>query len=344
MGSVKDLEILKKPDGDNLGIGRFKFSDDYSVMDWGKMPDPIRYKGASLCMAGGYCFERAEDDGMNTHYRGLVNKEGKVVYTDELDKPTNVMEVDLVRVFPPEFKDGKYHYANRQSINNSLVPLEVIYRNYLPKGSSVFRRLERGEISYGDLGLDHYPEQGEKLDNPFLDVSTKLEETDRYLDWGEAQKLASLNNAEVDEIKTTLLNTNNLITKIAGKAGLVNEDGKIELAYNADGELMLVDVMGTLDECRFTYEGIPVSKEIAREYYRNSIWGNDVENSKRVAKEMGIKDWRNLCRSDPPHLGEGLDEIISNMYTSTANEFLGRDFFDAPKLKEVIEDYKVWVY
>ncbi len=342
MGSVKDMEILEKPDGDNLGIGRFTFSDDYSVMDWGKMPDSIKNKGASLCMAGGYCFEIAEEQEINTHYRGLVNKDGKVVYTDELDEPTNVMEVDLVRVVPPEFKDGKYHYANRQAINNLLIPLEVIYRNSLPKGSSVFRRLERGDIGYKDLGLDHYPEQGEKLDNPLLDVSTKLEETDRYIKWEEAQKLAGLTNEETDEIKGTLLNTNNLITKIAGKADLVNEDGKIELAYNPDRELMLVDVLGTLDECRFTYEGIPVSKEIAREYYRNTFWADDVETAKRVAKENGIKDWRKICRSEPPQLGVGLDRIVSNMYTSTANEFIGRKFFDAPKLGAVVGDYLDW--
>ncbi len=244
MGSVKDLEILKKPDRDSLGVGRFKFSDDYSVMDWGKMPNSIKNKGNSLCMTGGYCFERAEDQGINTHYRGLVNQEGKIVYTDELDEPTNVMEVDLVRVFPPEFKDGNYDYnLYNQSLNNLLIPLEIIYRNSLPKGSSVFRRLERGDIGYKDLGLDHYPEQGEKLDNPLLDVSTKLEETDRYIKWEEAQKLAGLTNEETDEIKGTLLNTNNLITKIAGKADLVNEDGKIELAYNPDRELMLVDVL-----------------------------------------------------------------------------------------------------
>ncbi|RLJ01023.1 MAG: phosphoribosylaminoimidazolesuccinocarboxamide synthase [Candidatus Aenigmatarchaeota archaeon] len=342
MGSVKDLEILKKPEGDNLGLGRFTFSDDYSVLDFGKMPDSIKGKGVSLCMTGGYCFEQAEEQGINTHYRGLVNKDGEVVYTDELDEPTNVMEVNLVRVFPPEFRDGEYHYANRQTTNNLLIPLEIIYRNYLPKGSSVFRRLERRDISYQDLELDHYPEKGEKLSQPLFDVSTKLEETDRYITWEEAQKLASLNNAEVDEIKETLSKINNLITKIASKAGLVNEDGKIELAYDSNGRLMLIDVLGTLDECRFTYEGIPVSKEIAREYYRNTFWADDVETAKRVAKENGIEDWRKICRSEPPQLGVGLDRIVSNMYTSTANEFLGRKIFDAPKLGAVVGEYLEW--
>ncbi|MGB9842365.1 MAG: hypothetical protein ACPLKZ_06540 [Candidatus Bathyarchaeales archaeon] len=31
MGSVKDLEVLQKPTRDAMGVGRFHFSDRYSV-------------------------------------------------------------------------------------------------------------------------------------------------------------------------------------------------------------------------------------------------------------------------------------------------------------------------
>ena len=33
---------------------------------------------------------------------------------------------------------------------------------------------------------------------------------------------------------------------------------------------MVVDVVGTLDECRFTYDGVHVSKEIARQFYKKT--------------------------------------------------------------------------
>jgi len=33
MGSVKDLEVLKKPTKARMGVGRFHFSDRYSVFD-----------------------------------------------------------------------------------------------------------------------------------------------------------------------------------------------------------------------------------------------------------------------------------------------------------------------
>jgi phosphoribosylaminoimidazole-succinocarboxamide synthase len=35
----------------------FEFTDDYSVFDWGKMPDHIANKGRALALIGAYCFE-----------------------------------------------------------------------------------------------------------------------------------------------------------------------------------------------------------------------------------------------------------------------------------------------
>jgi len=48
------------------------------------------------------------------------------------------------------------------------------------------------------------PLPGEKLEKPLMDVSTKLEATDRYLPWKEAQELAKLNNEELDQLKSCL--------------------------------------------------------------------------------------------------------------------------------------------
>src|SRR4030043_950587 len=201
MGSVKDLEIIKKPTAERMGVGRFVFSDRYSVFDWGEMPDLIGGKGAALCMMGAYCFERLEEKSIKTHYRGLVNDEGKVVKFSELEKSSNVMEVSLVNVYKPKtvVLEGKlvYDYGVYTSkLRNCLKPLEIIYRNGLPEGSSVFKRLEQGSVTTKDFGMDHYPHAGEKLRKPILDVSTKLEEGDRYVTWEEAKGLAGLTYEE----------------------------------------------------------------------------------------------------------------------------------------------------
>ena len=58
------------------------------------------------------------------------------------------------------------------------------------------------------------------------------------------------------------------------------------------GNFMIVDVVGTLDECRFTYDGMHVSKEIARQFYKKTSWYNDLEQAKKEAEAKGIEDWK----------------------------------------------------
>jgi phosphoribosylaminoimidazole-succinocarboxamide synthase len=348
MGSVKDLETIRKPTKEAMGIGRFHFSDRYSVFDWGEMPDHIVGKGAALCVMGAYCFERLEDKGVRTHYRGLVAENGKVVKLKELEEPANTMEIDLVNVYKPSahVKDGKlwYDYSKyTSSLRNYLIPLEIIYRNGLPEGSSVFRRLEQGQITTEELGLEYYPKPGEKLSKPIFDVSTKLEEKDRYLRWREAGEIAGLTSEEVEEVKDLILTVDTMITQIALKAELENEDGKIELAFDPERKLMVVDHVGTLDECRFTYKGLHVSKEIARQFYRRTSWFGDVESAKKKAEAQGIRDWKKLCQSSPPKLDSALKKTIAETYMAVSNQVTGRRMFSVPSLAETLKKYRDYV-
>ena len=269
----------------------------------------------------------------------------EVVTFEELEQPTNIMEISLVNVLKPKtyVENGKLEYdysVFTPSLKNYLIPLEIIYRNGLPGGSSVFKRLEQGLITIKSLGLDHYPKAGEKLKKPIFDVSTKLEEGDRYVSWVEAQKIAGLTDGEVDRVKALLLKVDETITQMAAKAGLENEDGKIELAFDPFRRLMVVDVVGTLDECRFTYDGLHVSKEIARQYYRKTEWYRDVEEAKKKAKEEGVEDWKKLVKTKPPKLDQKLEIIISEMYLATANELTKKKMFAVPKLADIIKEYE----
>ncbi len=346
MGSVKDLEVIEKPTIDSLGIGRFHFSDRYSVFDWGEMPDHIEGKGAALCLMGAYCFERLEEQNIRTHYRGLVDSStGNVVRFKELRQPSNTMEVNLVNVYRPEIHSEQdkimYDYSVYASrLRNCLIPLEIIYRNGLPEGSSIFKRLEQGKTTPQNLGLDHYPKPGERLTKPIFDVSTKLEQTDRYLAWEEAKKIAGLTNFEFIAVKNVLSKVDDTITEMACRAGLENEDGKIELAFDETRKLMVVDVVGTLDECRFTYEGFHVSKEIARQFYKKTNWYQQVEEAKKIAEVEGAKDWKVLVKSQPPKLDGRLKQFISQMYMAAANELTNHQFFDVPTLAKIITEYK----
>ena len=110
MGSVKDLTVIKNPTGEMPGLGRFVFSDRYSVFDWGEMPDRIDQKGAALCIIAAYFFEKLEKTGIPTHYLGLV-EEGKRKSLSQMKSPGRILETALYRVLPPRLApDHHYDY------------------------------------------------------------------------------------------------------------------------------------------------------------------------------------------------------------------------------------------
>jgi phosphoribosylaminoimidazole-succinocarboxamide synthase len=325
MGSVKDLEVISLPTPTELGVGRFIFSDRYSVFDWGEMPDHIPHKGESMALLGGFFFEELEDRRIRTHYMGMV-EDGVTVGLMDLREASREMEIELLRIVRPSGRDYSTYLANRRG---ALIPLEVIYRNSL--SPSVFKRLEMG-LKLEGLGLDSFPTPGQILDPPLIDFSTKFEASDRYLTTEEAKEISSLTDEEFEEMKAITLEVDKLITEKFQKIGLRNEDGKLEFGLGPHSELILVDVVGTLDECRFTYEGLPVSKEIARIYYRKTDWYRSLE----WAKTRTGWGWRELC-PNPPNLPSELKTALSQIYCACTNGLTGRNWFEVPHLGEVLK-------
>ncbi|MBI5680094.1 MAG: phosphoribosylaminoimidazolesuccinocarboxamide synthase [Methanobacterium sp.] len=338
MGSVKDLKILKNPTFEKPGEGIFTFSNRYSIFDWGGMPDHIDHKGKSIALLGAYFFEKLDELGISNHYMGLMEN-GDAKNLSELNNPSKVMKVKLLRVITPKFENNQYDY-NIYSQNlkgNFLIPLEIIYRNVLPEGSSVFKRLNESEIIPEDLGLKNPPVPNQKLKKPLIDFSTKLEVTDRYLRPLEAQEISSLSEEELDELKDVTTIINKMISQEFSKIGLKNEDGKIEFGYGPKRQLMVVDVLGTLDECRFTFNDLPVSKEITRMYYRDTEWHCATEE----AKKKDRINWKDNCALQPKPLPPKLKNLISQVYCSCTNEITGKEWFkDVMSLKEILKDIK----
>jgi len=238
-------------------------------------------------------------------------------------------------VIHPVEHEGNYDYSEyNESLTNCLIPLEIIYRNSLPEGSSIFRRLKSGSLKLEEIGLTSMPQPNDILKEPILDASTKLETTDRYLSWIQAQKMAVLTDEEVTDLKRVTLLINNLISKHVNNVGLSNEDGKVEYAFNEKRNIMLVDVLGTPDECRFTYSGFPVSKELTRIYYRNTAWYEEIEQ----AKKKDRSNWRQLVSSDPPNLSARFLELLGQLYQSCCNEITQREWFKTPPLKKILAE------
>lgn len=338
MGSVKEVEIIKKPELNAEGEGEFVFSDRYSVFDWGEMPDHIEQKGSALCMLSSFFFELLEKKGIKTHFLGL-SEDGQIKKFSKIKSFSNRMRVKVVRVIKPAYDKEKntYDYSPyKKKLSNYLIPLEVIYRNKLTEGSSVFKRIQNGSATFKSLGLSHEPVMNELLKKPVVDVSTKLEHTDRYLTWDEAQKISGLDALKIEELKKFVLDINKIISSACKKSKIENIDGKFEFGVDSRGALMVVDVLGTPDECRFLFDGFHISKEFARRWYRKTEWYTEIEK----AKKMGGSDWKTLVKVQPPPLPPDIKKLISQMYLSVTNEITGKKVFDVPDLKKVIKELK----
>lgn len=338
MGSVKEVEIIRPAEADKEGEGEFVFSDRYSVFDWGEMPDHIDKKGAALCTLSAYFFHLLEQNGVKTHFLGLM-EDGVPKKFQQLRSYSNKMRVKVLRVLKPPYnkETNAYDYGiYKTEKKNFLIPLEVIYRNKLPEGSSVFKRIQNGSTTYQALGLDHMPVPGETLKKPITDVSTKLEHTDRYMDWNEAQKISGLSGNDLKKVQDMILKINEIVTAACKKAGIDNVDGKFEFGMNPEGEIIVIDVLGTPDECRFMQGDFHISKEFARRWYRKTQWYDEIEKAK---KEKG-SDWKKDVKNQPPPLPPEMRSLISQLYLAVTNEITGKRFFDVPKLSEVITGLK----
>ncbi|KYG65928.1 phosphoribosylaminoimidazole succinocarboxamide synthase [Bdellovibrio bacteriovorus] len=307
-GSVKDLY----KDGNKLV---FKYSNRYSIFDWGEMPDEIPHKGEALASMAASFFEHLAKKGIPSHFVGTVNP--------------NTIEVKAVKVLRPHFIEGQYDYSMYQDRpTEALVPLEVIFRKHLGQGNSLEGRLKKNPAYLADLGLKEVPSGATTFDPALVEFSTKLETSDRYLT---KKEIADMNIVSEGEQKALRAQTQEIVVeleKLFQSFGVKLWDGKVEYAFGkkkADGdrELLLVDSIGP-DELRLTYEGLPLSKEFLRQLYGNTSWSDAVKKSKELAAERKTQDWKSICKDElkevPKKLSAQQIEVSALLYQALANE------------------------
>ena len=339
--SVKEFRVAEAATETAVGRGRFRFTDAYSVFDWGQMPDAIPQKGAALCLTGATTFELLESGGVPTHYRGVGDPDGPIHSLADATAPPREMAIDLVCVPDLPYRGGDgydYEAFHAAAGDNYLVPLEIVFRNAVPVGSSLRRRRDPREAG---LDRDTWPEGPVELPEPVVEFSTKFEERDRYLDRETADEIAG--RASVERLAELARTVNDVVTERAAAAGLTHQDGKIE-CYWANGEVGVADVAGTFDENRFAFEGRQVSKEVVRQYYKREhpTWVDAVADAKERADAEGVADWRPLCERQPPALPDAVVETAADLYVAGANAYAagdpeGSEWFEAPSLAAAVE-------
>ena len=275
-GSTKDIFHIS---GEELC---FKFTDRYSIFDYGEMPDQITNKGINTAKFTASIFKKFEQNlGIKTH----LLKSG--------DSPDEI----IVKKFnvPRDF-DSSVYYAKRPI--NSFIPLEVIFRFGVPVGSSL---LKRGH------------QTGEKFSAPMIEFTTKLESIDRLIDYKEAQVISGLNDLEMEKLNIMATNLAYELKNLIESKGLTLWDGKFEFAFgenlsSSEREIILVDSI-SLDEMRISYQDVPLSKEILRQIYKNDQWYGELE----AAKKLDQNNFREKIPA-PKHLNQKTISIVSEIY------------------------------
>jgi phosphoribosylaminoimidazole-succinocarboxamide synthase len=261
-GKVKDVY---KVDSHTL---EFVFSDKISVFDK-VIPSLIPNKGETLCRSSAFWFQVGRSFGIKTHFKELI--------------PPNRMRVERVQILD-------YPSINKKT-TNYLIPIEVICRHYV--AGSLWDRISGGELKPSKLGFKPGEDvkYGDKLPEPFIEVTTKLEKVDRLLTKKEALKISGLTPGEYANIIEATLRMDERIAEEVEKRDLIHVDGKKEFAFDENRELMIIDTFGTSDEDRWwdweSYsdgEFVELSKEFVRQYYRKLGYYDKLSEARRKGK------------------------------------------------------------
>lgn len=294
-GKVKQVWSTNDPD-----IYEFRFTDQISVFDQ-IIPSLIPRKGETLNRTTAHWFKLVEEEGIcGTH---LI----------ELNAPDRclVRRVDVIKEPGMVPRDAEWVF----------VPLEFIVRHYL--AGSAWRRFQRGDLSAEDLGITDEAIYGQKLPKPLVEVTTKFEAYDRFVDRQEALEISNITDEEFDSIIEACLKIDAVIEREAAKNGLIHVDGKKEFALGPGRKVVLVDTFGTLDEDRWwdaekyaEGEQVELSKEFVRTHYIET--GHQAE----------LESARNENREDPPipALPDKIIQQTADLYSSmyerlTSNKF-----------------------
>lgn len=348
-GSVKNLRG-PLPDRNEIV---FEFTDDFSVFDWGKMPDPIPGKGRALLGLAAHLFrELTHPSSWKSFFRsregetflaGAPSKFSEILpglrrelesvgmracFRGIYDGPSGPegLVVERLDIHPPReiHEAGTVRYDYSEVPENSagaLIPLEVVFRHGLTDKSSFFER-----------NPDTPFEPGHRFATPLIECFTKLEPTDRFIATDAEARIVGRIDEKTRlelELRTTLLSL--WLKRECALRELELIDGKFEFGLDREGRVMLADAIGP-DELRLVErrrgfhidpadptKPARLSKEFLREYYRDGEWFREITAMKKTTDLL--PGWQKTVRADVPRLpAEALDRATA-LYRSLERRF-----------------------
>lgn len=336
-GSVKDIFLS----GEQY---LFRFSDRYSIFDWGEMPDLILGKGSSLVQMTRSLYQIAAEQGFKHHL--ITEKKG---FANELwVKPC---DLSLCQ-FDETLKKFSYHLSDKKHKARAL-PLEVVFRFAIEASSSFVKRAQDKQylLSLGltdqqaqqviDQLLQARPKFPIQLPRPVVECFTKLEPIDRLLSYAEAAAISHLKSTQLQDLLAHHLQLAQIWQSWFLTQGLDLIDGKMEwaISYNSLTEWILIDSMGP-DEMRLMYKGFHLSKELLRRFYRKTDWYQSLEMAKHKAQINQDPNWKFYLDSEAykvPSLNQEWLNFITYMYQQFSTLGIQPFSLDITFLKEQLE-------
>lgn len=302
--STKNLEVVEPPTDSSTGVGVFEYTDHFSLFHYGRMPNTIPGKGEAVCRMAVRNFQLLEEAGAPTHFRRFI--------------PPNRIEFDLAHL--PTGDQPAVEGASPQ-----VVPVQVLFRNELPQGSSVHRRLASGAVQPQELGLPDIPKVGDTLREPIYEYATMYQSINRFINRSEAQRLAGLDDHQFQTMHELARQVNTVLTAHAREVGLNHSDGKVEFLVSGVGDIVVADSPGTPDESRLLFNGVHCGKQVLRNWYVRE--GLEVPVSMLIAKGVPREQW-----PKPEPLPPEFVQVMSDLYRALSEAWTGERLRGAPTL------------
>jgi phosphoribosylaminoimidazole-succinocarboxamide synthase len=264
--------------------------------------------------------ERLQSEGLRTHYFGLLKSPALPLapsVVGQLTQPASHMVVKRVGATRPKpvsvMGQALWDYSEcGRAQGPRLIPLEVVFRWSVPEGSSILSRA---------AGMGLQIQVGHQWEFPFIELFTKLESTDRLLGLGEAFGISGISGEKFQEILFKTAWVAGYLRSVFSRLGLELADGKLEWGISDTGEIWLVDAIGP-DELRILSNGIQLSKEFLRNYYRPSNWYQAIGEAKKQAAAQGVVDWKRFVTVKPEPLPSEVREVARALYPALTHALM----------------------
>ena len=211
-----------------------------------------------------------------------------------------------------------------------VVPVEFVVRAYLTgsTSTSVWRNYAAGVRDYCGHRLPDGMKKNQPLPRALVTPTTKSDEHDALTSGDELVDGGVVDRVTWQRMEETALALFARGQEIAARNGLILVDTKYELAWDSDGELMLIDEVHTPDSSRYW---------LADSYAARLAAGQEPENIDKEFLRLWFVD--NCDPYNDPTLPAAPDELVielSSRYITLYERITGRAFAPvlAPPIRE----------